>query len=393
MNTHTRKFALCLLAAFLGHAGVLSGGTPPHAQQPFSVSSDTTFRSDSEEYEYKSSVFRAQDLWTLVGIRAHGQLAGPQQYHLWRVDAQGKKLRDIDLTTAEPLNRSETTENRAYGLVVLNSGKLGLLVGAGGGTVFFSIDADTREAVSARPVKGLPNDLFVSKVIQGTDGGIFLIGRAGTQGLLAKLNDSGEVQANSFIADPDLTVLTDGISLPDHGFILLGEHLDDSGKTTMWLARVNEKGEVLIKTKFAGQSGAISCSGAGHCGIIYALPGTNDWKIMVRAVDSNLAMVWETEVQSGLRLNPQWRLLAGNNGTLLAAGGNAKHRLWVGALSKDGTLASSRIFEEPSVQWQRLWNFDLLPAQREFVIPLTQLIVGKELDQRQVFKVVRAQQP
>jgi hypothetical protein len=67
--------------------------------------------------------------------------------------------------------------------------------------------------------------------------------------------------------------------------------------------------------------------------------------------------------------------------------------LWVGALSRDGALASSRIFEEPSVQWQRLWNFDLLPAQQEFVIPLTQLIVGNELDQRQVFKVLRAQQP
>ncbi len=393
MNMHKKKFALCLLAALLGHAGVLSGEAPPHLQQPFSVSSDTTFRSDSEEYEYKSSVFRSQDLWTLVGIRAHGQLAGPQQYHLWKVDTQGKKLRDIDLTTVEPLNRSQTTEYRAYWLVALNNGKLGLLLGAGGGTIFFSIDAETREAVSARRVKGLPNDLFVSKVIQGADGGFFLVGRADTRGLVAKLNDNGELQASAFIADPDLTVLTDGIALPDHTFILLGEHLDDSGKTTTWLARVNEKGEVLIKTKFAGQSGAISCSSTGHCGIIYAVPGTNDWKVMVRAIDDNLAMAWETEVQSGLKLNPQWRLLAENNGTLLAAGGNAKHRLWVGSLSKDGTLASSRIFEEPSVQWQRLWNFDLLPAQQEFVIPLTQLIVGKELDQRQVFKVLRAQQP
>jgi hypothetical protein len=393
MNTYKRKFTLCLLAALLGHAGMLSGGTPPHAQQPFSISSDTTFRSDSEEYEYKSSVFQAQDLWTLVGIRAHGQLSGPQQYHLWRVDAQGKKLRDIDLTTAAPLNRSQASESRAYGLVALNNGKLGLLVGSGGGTAFLSIDADTREAVSARPVKGLPRDSFVSKVLQNADGGVVLIGRADTRGLLAKLDNSGELQASSFIADPDLTVLTDGISLPDHGFILLGEHLDDSGKTTTWLARVNEKGEVLVKTKFAGQNGAISCSSPSHCGIIYALPGTKDWKIMVRTIDGNLGTAWETEVQSGLRLNPQWRLMARNNGTLLVAGGNAKQRLWVGALNQDGTLISSRIFEEPAVQWQRLWNFDLLPAQQELIIPLTQLIVGKELDQRQVFKVLRAQQP
>lgn len=393
MNIPKIKFGLCLLAVLLGQAGVLSGENPPHTQQPFSVSSDATFRSDTEEYEYKSSVFRAQELWTLIGIRAHGELSGPQQYHLWRVDAQGKKLRDIDLTTTAPLNRYQTAESRAYGVVALNNGKLGLLVGAGGGTVFFSIDADTREAVSARPVKGLPADSFVSKVLQGVDGGMILIGRADTRGLLAKLNNSGELQSSSFITDPDLTVLTDGISLPDHTFILLGEHLDDSGKTTTWLARVTDKGEVLAKTKFAGQAGAISCSSASRCGIVYAVPGTNDWKILVRAIDDSLATVWETEVQSGLKINPQWRLLATNNGTLLVAGGNAKHRLWVGSLSREGTLISSRIFEEPSAQWQRLWNFDLLPVQQEVVIPLTQLIVGKELDQRQVIKVLRTQQP
>jgi hypothetical protein len=392
MNTNKRKFALCLLAALLVHASLLLGGTP-HGQQSLSVSSDTTFRSDSQEYEYKSSVLQAQDLWIVVGIRERGQLSGPQQYHLWRVNIQGKKLRDIDLTTVAPLNRSQASESRAYGLVALNNGKLGLFVGVSGGTVFFSIDADTREAVSSRQVKGLPSGSFVAKVLQDADGGIFLIGGSDSRGLLAKLNDSGELQASAFIVDPDLTVLIDGISLPDHTFILLGEHLDDSGKTTTWLAKVTEKGEVLAKTKFAGQGGALSCSSASHCGIVYALPGAKDWRVLVRAMDNNLATVWETEVQSGLRITPQWRLVARNNGTLLVAGGNAKQRLWVGTLSKDGTIVSSKIFEEPSVQWQRLWNFDLLPAQQEFVIPLTELIVGKELDQRQVFKVLRAQQP
>jgi len=392
MNKNLNKLALYLLAALLGTAGAARGETP-HEQQPFSVSSDTTFRSDSEEYEYKSSVFRAQDLWTLVGIRPHGQLAGPQQYHLWRVDTQGKKLRDIDLTVAPPLNRSQTIESRVYGLVALNNGKLGLLVGSAAGTAFFSIDADTRETVSSQPVKGLPSGSFVAKVLQDANGGIILVGGSGGRGLLAKLNDSGELQASSFIADQDLTVLTDGISLPDHTFILLGEHLDDSGKTTTWLAKVSEKGEVLTKTKFAGQGGVISCSSASRCGIVYSVTGTTDWKAVVRAIDDSLAPVWETEIQSGLKINAPWRLLAMNNGTLLVAGGNAKHRLWVGALSREGALVSSRIFEEPSVQWQRLWNFDLLPSQHEFVIPLTQLIVGKELDQRQVFKVLRAQQP
>ena len=392
MTRNKSKLALCLLAALLAHAGTLPGETP-HAQQSFSVSSDVTFRSDGQEYEYKSSIFRAHDLWTVVGIRERGQLAGPQQYHLWRIDSQGKKLRDIDLTTAPPLNRSQTTEIRTYGLVALNNGKLGFLVGAGGGTVFFSIDAATGEAISSRPVEGLPSGSFIAKVLQDTDGGIMLVGRSDNRGMLAKLKDSGELQASAFITDPDLTVLTDGISLPDHTFILLGEHLDDSNKTTTWLARVTDKGEVLAKTKFAGQGGAISCSSANRCGIVYAVPGTNDWKILVRAIDDSLATVWETEVQSGLKINSQWRLLATNNGTLLVAGGNAKHRLWVGSLSREGTLISSRIFEEPSAQWQRLWNFDLLPVQQEIVIPLTQLIVGKELDQRQVFKVLRAQQP
>jgi hypothetical protein len=392
MNKTQNKIATLLLAAVLGQAGALHGKTP-HGQQSFPVVSDNTFRSDNQEYEYKSSVLRARDLWTVVGVRAHGQLAGPQQYHLWRIDVQGRKLRDIDLTAGSVLDRSQKTGSPSYGLITLNNGKLGLFVGAGGETIFVAIDPETGEAASPQTIKGLPSGSFISKVLQDTGGSVFLMGRSVSRGLLVKLDNRGEIQDSFSITDPDVTVLTDGVSLPDRTFVLLGEHLDDSGKTTLWLARVTEKGEVLQKTKFSGQGGSISCVSASRCGIIYAVPGTDGWRVLVRATDETLATVWETEIQSGLRINPQWRVMAGANGRFLVAGGNAKQRLWVGALSKEGALMSSRVFEEPSAQWQRLWNFDLLPAEQELVIPFTELLVGKELDQRQVVKLLRTQMP
>jgi hypothetical protein len=328
MTAITRSLAFLLLAA--SSAGAI---TPANVPQVLSPLSETMFRSDAYEYEYKSGVLRSQDLWAVVGVRARGQLGGPQQYQVWKLDAHGKKLRDVDLTGTSPINRSQSTPARVHELIPLKNGNMALLVETDRESALLVFDGESGQVVLNRPLSAISADIFINKVFPAADGGIIAVGRSGGSALLLKLSAGGEVETRVAIDDKELTVLSDGVELPDHTWLLLGEHLDDAGKVSVWLGKATAKGEVLSKTSFSGQGAAISCSGQERdCAVVYATPGSSDWSVSVRIFSETLALASQSDLMAGLKINPRFRIMARTDGSFFVVGGNAKNRLWMASV-------------------------------------------------------------
>lgn len=388
MFKNAQNAAWLMAGAFL----VSAFAAGPPRMESLQPMSQAMFRSDRYEYEYKSGAVRLQDVWLVVGVRARGELGGPQQYQLWKVDAQGKKLREIDLGTTAPLNRSQTGEVRVHDLTGLKSGNLALLIEGNQEAALLLLEGETGQVMATRKVTAIPSGSFINKVLPALDGGMIALGRSGSRGFLLKLRSSGEPDAQAVLDDKDLMVLTDGLELPDHTLMLVGEHIDDTGKVSVWVGRVTAKGDILSKATFAGQGAAISCHGGSPgCAVIYSTRGADGWNISVRSFAENLTLAWQADLLSGIRLVPGLRAIVQADGGLFVAAGNANNRLWTAWLSKGGKIVSSSTFEEPAVQWQRLWNFDVLATPQEFVLPFTELLVGEDKEQRQVLKILRLQ--
>src|ERR1051325_1488336 len=227
---------LFLLAIVLVIAGI---ATPNVSSDTLQRLSETMFRSDDYEYEYSSSTLRQQNIWVVVGLRARGQLGGPQQFQIWKLDPAGKKLAQIDFNAITPTGNSQEKYFRVYDLATLKNGNIGLLAGNENGKIGFLVfNGDSAQLVTNRILELPYANTFISKVFTADDGDLIAIGRSGIQPMILKLRPSGEQANLTLLADGDLNVLTDGLELPDHAFAFLGEHLDDTGKINIWLGRV-----------------------------------------------------------------------------------------------------------------------------------------------------------
>lgn len=364
---------------------------PMAASETFQWLSEVTFQSNDYEFEYKSSALRQKDLWVVVGLRNRGQLSGPQQYQIWKVDSQGKRLAQIDLNTIAPVGRSQEKHVRVYDIAILKNGNVSVLTETGGNqTSFLVFDGVNARLVTNRLIESPLSNTFISKIFAADDGDLVVLGRSGSHGLMLKLRSSGEIAARAIIGNEKLTVLTDGFEMADHTFALLGEHLDDTGQTSIWVGRVTFKGEVLYKNTFAGRDGTIAYDGDTRAYmVVYGAVGTNAGNVSLQTFTDNLSPVGHFSLLSGIKMSQRFRVVLAGNGSIFVVGVNAKNRLWMARISEDGEIISSSTYEEPSAQWQRLWNYDLLSTSTELLIPSTELLVGSENELRQVLKIFR----
>ena len=378
---------LLLLAIVLVTAGMAPNVSSDNLQRL----SETTFRSDEYEYEYGSSTLRQQNIWVVVGLRVRGQLGGPQQFQIWKLDPAGKKLAQIDFNAITPTGNSQEKYLRIYDLATLKNGNIGLLAGTESGKIGFLVfNGDSAQLVTNRILELPDANTFVSKVFTADDGDLIAIGRSGIQPMILKLRPSGEQANLTFLAGDDLNVLTDGLELADHTFAFLGEHLDDTGKINIWLGRVTLKGEVLNKASFAGRDGTIIYDNtARNYTVTYVSAGTKGWNVSLRTFTDDLTSAGQFELQSGLKQSMRVCAVPVGDGSIFVVGASAKNQLWTAQVDKAGKIISSSTFEEPNARWQRLWNYDLLSTSTELVIPFTELLVGNEMEQRQVMKIVR----
>ena len=379
---------LSLLAIVLVTAGM---ATPIVRSDALQQLSETTFRSDEYEYEYSSSTLGQQNIWVVVGLRARGQLGGPQQFQIWKLDPTGKKLAQIDFNAITPTGKSEDKYLRIYDLATLKNGNIGVLAGTVTGKIgFLVVNSDSAQLVTNRILELPYANTFISKVFTADDGDLIAIGRSGPQPVILKLRPSGEQANLAFLAEDELNVFTDGLELADHTFALLGEHLDDAGKINIWLGRVTLKGEVLNKTGFVGRDGTIIYdSTARNYMVTYLSAGTAAWNVSLRTFTDDLTPVGQFSLQSGLKQSMRLGAVPVGDGRIFVVGATAKNQLWTAQVDRTGKIISSAIFEEPNARWQRLWNYDLLSTPAELVIPFTELLVGNEMEQRQVMKIIR----
>ena len=377
-----------LLSSF---ATTLVVATMTGAAEPFQVLSEGTFRSSDYEYEYKSSTLRQQDLWVVVGLRVRGQLSGSQQYQIWKLDSKGKKLAEVDLNALTPTGRPQDKYLRSYDIGTLKNGNIALLAETRASQVGCLVfDGSSAKPIVNRLIEPALFSPFISKVFPASDGDLMAIGRSGDRGLMLKLHPSGEIAERASIGNGDPTVLTDGWELADHTLALLGEHLDEAGQTTMWIGRTTLNGEVLYKDTFSGHDGTITYDSSSRLlTLIYASAGTSGWNMSLRTFMDSLSPAGQYSLLSGIRINTRFRVASIGNGSIFAVGASARNRLWMARINQRGEVLSSFTFEEPGVRWQRLWNYDLLSTPTELVIPFSELLVGDDLEQRQVLKILR----
>ena len=78
----------------------------------------------------------------------------------------------------------------------------------------------------------------------------------------------------------------------------------------------------------------------------------------------------------------------GADESVFVIGANAKNRLWMARINRSGKVLASLTFEEQATKWQRVWNYGLLTTSHDFIVPFTEFVVGNEMEQREIVKIL-----
>jgi len=350
---------------------------------------EATFRNDNFEYEYKSAAVHLQDLWVVVGLRPRGQTEVPQQFHMWKVDSQGKSLNQINVSAISPSNHPQEKYSHLHDLVTLKDGKLALLAETGKETDLLIFDGNSGQLLTNRPLTLTGSSPYINKTFGSPDGTVTVVGRLGARPLLLKLQSSGKIASQVTVQDKEVEVFVDAVELTDRTFMLLGEHLSGTGQIITWIGHVTAGGDILYSSTFSGHDGSISCDADGHnCTVVYASAGTGGWNISIRTFAENRLSADQINLFSGIRTNSKFRLAMGADESVFVIGANAKNRLWMARINRSGKILTSLTFEEQATKWQRVWNYGLLTTAHDFIVPFTEFVVGNEMEQREIVKIL-----
>jgi hypothetical protein len=147
---------------------------------------------------------------------------------------------------------------------------------------------------------------------------------------------------------------------------------------------------VLAKATFAGREGGITHSDRDHSiVVVLSTPTATAWDVSVRAFGENLGPLWKAQLFSGTKTMVPFRIVPAPSEGFLVAGATTKNVLWTAQIDRAGQVQWTREHPEENAVWQMVWNQGLAATSKEWVIPFTELVVGKEMEQRQVIRLLR----
>lgn len=371
--------------ALLCAAALFTRGQAAPPQAPAAASSlpntiwERTYRSGTSEYELRFVAPAGDGLWLVVGVRPKGQLGGDQQQQLWHIDAKGERTSTTNL--------DQTT---VYGVAALPNGNAAI-IGHGDPSGLTYVVADTSgQLVSKRTVATQRSDVHVTQV-RASNGNVIATGRFRTPGWILKLRPSGDVVDDVVIND--VSIVEDAFETPD-GYVALGSSIKGA-VTTIWIGRVNAKGEAGATATFTGVNPALAPDGRrGGSLLVYQTNAQQGRNVVLQSLSDGLASVssstWPETVR-GMTIGP-YRAEPIGDADFVVVGESPTTLPLVRRVSRSGQLVWSYEYRDPAATATRMWNASLARWNRDYLAAFTVTVVeplGDTYEQRQIVKLMR----
>lgn len=234
------------------------------------------------------------------------------KFWLWEIDQQGNKIRDILLKEApkefrsiligsiggnpvfEDLNISKNREIYAVGQFDSSNPSF-MKADLEGKNVSFKLIYEKR-------------DILINKMIPLPDNSFLLLGSERGQGLLTKIDSTGNILWDRTYNLKDSEIFTDGVAVGDKGdFLVAGISLElhqgplTSETSNVWILRCDKEGNIITEELFPGVLG----SGVGRIPAVFQLDSSNfvvfyydpiNTEFKIKAFNLNLKLLWEKSI-------------------------------------------------------------------------------------------------
>lgn len=359
---------------------------------------DVSIKGEALEYEYKASdISKDNGLWLAVGTRARGQLGGPQDLWLWKLDNKGKKTYELKLENLvkgeEGLEQYEDVEDMA----TLNDGSVVMILSSRTGFSVFTRFNEKGRLVLGLPIKRLGRGVLIKKVIPISNNQLLLIGKVLGKAAVIKVDHDGEVIWEKFLdhRGERISMFTDGVVSQDGGFLLLGNGISENEVRRIWMVKYDVSGKLQFKHFFDGEVGYVAYAKDGGHVVIHNNIESGVRNVLLRKFSPSLKELWKNSI-----LKAQYKDIPTPLNVARTSNGD-----YFVLTSKELQLFMAKVGDDGKMQWsgsmprnkdtfsEILWNFDLLVAGSTFTVPITILVVSNNevKEQRQEVRVIRFQ--
>jgi hypothetical protein len=393
-NSSQRLMLAGLPTVLLLGAAVAVGSPQVRFSKLPGITAQQTFTSDAKEIELKAAA-RAPDgtLWTVVGTRDKGKLAGRQEILIWGFDRNANRIGDLALSDVPGFRVGQGRDAGPFSLNILDNGNLMLLSNSTGEISVAVIDWRSKRLLAKTPIENDKDLRLVTRLVMLGNGEMLAIGRVGTQGWIAHVGPAGVVLDELLLKDSDLGVVTDAARIDDKTLLLLGGGPGDGTHEAIWAAKIAPDGGTIAKTQFFGKGGRLAVDYSRRkYAVVYNKPAPKGWDVVVQAFTNTLDKQWSAVLFSGTSGLGEYDISGSQNGDFLIAGPSDHRRLMACRVGASGAIQWFYEVPDESATPHLLWNSELVARSNGYYLPFTEMVVGENhehrFEQRQVVSVI-----
>lgn len=358
------------------------------------LTSNILFKGD-QEYEYKAGSLSPKDksMWLGVGTREKGNLGGPQKLWIWRINATGKKVHEINLLHALQENATNGQYLAIEGLVSLKDGGVAaVLISETGGSLFARFD-ESGNLMFLRPLSKLGTNVLFPKILTMSDDSLLMIGSLDGRAAVVGIGKDGKILwKNVMESKENVLFFSDAAVLPKGELFLIGKEGDSEQEHHVWVGLMDTGHKFRHKDSFDGEGGVIAPVWGDNYIVAHALSELEKQTVWLRCYSPSLAKLWskkiaEQDIQVSFRTGLRVAGVPGGGSLVIMS---KESKPWIVHTTEDGKVQWSHLLQNESLFSEILWNFDLLQRGAEFTIPTTMLdVYPKVMEQRQELRIVK----
>jgi hypothetical protein len=235
----------------------------------------------------------------------------------------------------------------------------------------------------------MDQDVYLTKVLQAEDGNLFLLGRAGNAGWVAKIDGAGKTLWERDFGSAGVAALVDGVQTDDKDLLLLGSYNSSTFNPTSWVGKLNGRGDLLIANRLSGSGQSISGSAEGMSVVVGDRRGPEGREVWAKGLTANLVESWSTVVLSRAGGVFPFKVAAVSSGGWVVAGSGKDNLPTMTRVSKSGGVMWTYTHRYAPNLIPLMGRFDLLSSGQELILAFTLDSLNKNREQRQTVRIVK----
>jgi len=226
-------------------------------------------------------------------------------------------------------------------------------------------------------------------VLEATDGDLLLLGRSGSDGWIAGINDSGKTLWEQRLGAKGVAVILDGYPSDGGSFAVLGSYESTPSAPATWIGRFNSHGELQSEIRLIGSANGIASSADGTTIIIGERASPQGKDIWARLLTAGLEDKRVITVLSKVKGVFPFKSTCFAGGGWFVVGSDGEYLPWVGYISREGDLrwTETRRFEPRLVPI--VGRSDVLSDGADIFALFTLAMLNEKGEQRQTVRVVQ----